>query len=122
MTVPGLDEQVIAHGRALLAGGADADAYLSDSARESYREAAAAIAPMRPFDNFETLALAKIGSQFISKLRLTGRKGIAKLLVRWKQSEGGAWVIAGAEDISSKPSPWSDIQHYAAERGGNSNA
>jgi hypothetical protein len=121
MNVPGLDDRIIAHGKALLAGIADADAYLADSARESYREATATIVPMRPFDNFETLALAKIGGQFISKLRLTGRKGIAKLLVRWKQTEDGTWMIAGAEDISAKPSPWSDIQHYTAEREGNSN-
>ncbi len=121
MNVPVLDDRIIAHGKALLAGIADADAYLADSARESYREATATIAQMRPFDNFETLALAKIGGQFISKLRLTGRKGIAKLLVRWKQTEDGTWMIAGAEDISAKPSPWSDIQHYTAEREGNSN-
>lgn len=121
MNVPVLDDRIIAHGKALLAGIAEADTYLADSARESYREATGTIAPMRPFDNFETLALAKIGGQFISKLRLTGRKGIAKLLVRWKQAEDGTWVIAGAEDISAKPSPWSDIQHYTAEREGNSN-
>jgi hypothetical protein len=122
MNVPGLDDRIIAHGKALLDGVADADTYLADSARESYREATRTIAPMRPFDNFETLALAKIGGQYISKLRLTGRKGIAKLLVRWKQTEDGTWVIAGAEDISAKPSPWSDIQHYTAEREGKSNA
>ncbi|HUY39030.1 MAG TPA: hypothetical protein VMV13_09375 [Candidatus Binataceae bacterium] len=121
MNVPVLEDRIIAHGKLMLAASADADAYLADSARESYREATGTIAPMRPFDNFETLALAKIGGQFISKLRLTGRKGIAKLLIRWKQTEDGAWVIAGAEDISTKPSPWSDIQHYTAEREGNSN-
>ncbi len=121
MTVPVLDDRIIAHGMAMLAGSADADAYLADSARESYREATRTIAPMRPFDNFEMLALAKIGGQFISKLRLTGKKGIAKLLIRWKQTEDGTWVIAGAEDISTKPSPWSDIQHYTVEREGKLN-
>ncbi|HVA78317.1 MAG TPA: hypothetical protein VNF27_10500 [Candidatus Binataceae bacterium] len=122
MNVPGLDERIIAHGKALLAGGADADAYLASSAQPSYRDAVAAIAPMRPFDNFETLALARLGFQYISKLRLSGAKEIAKLLIRWKNSEDGKWVIAGAENISGKPSPWSDIQHYSVERGGNSNA
>jgi hypothetical protein len=122
MNVPGLDERIIAHGKALLAGGAAADAYLGDAAQQCYGDAVAAIAPLRPFDNFETLALAKLGFQYISKLRLSGARGIAKLLIRWKQNEDGKWVIAGAEDISSKPSPWSDIQHYTMERGGNSNA
>ncbi|MGB6555016.1 MAG: hypothetical protein WBE78_16115 [Candidatus Binataceae bacterium] len=121
MNVPVLDDRIIAHGKAMLAGSAEADKYLAESARERYREATGTIAPMRPFDNFETLALAKIGGQFISKLRLTGRKGVAKLLVRWKQTEDGTWVIAGAEDISTKPSPWSDIQHYTVEREGKSN-
>ncbi len=75
MNVPVLDDRIIAHGKALLAGIAEADTYLADSARESYREATATIAPMRPFDNFETLALAKIGGQFISKLQAHRTQG-----------------------------------------------
>ncbi|MGH7781239.1 MAG: hypothetical protein ACREQR_15595 [Candidatus Binataceae bacterium] len=121
MNVPELEDRIIAHGKALLAGSADADTYVDDSARESYREALASIASLRPFDNFETLALAKIGGQFMSKLRLSGAKGGAKLLVRWKKSDAGKFVIADAEDLSTKRSPWSDIQHYAAERRGNPN-
>ena len=123
MNVPGLDERIIAHGKALIAesGDAAASAFVAQSARESYHAALAAIAPMRPFENFETIALAKLGFQYISKLRLSGAHGTAKLLVRWKPADGGEWVIAGAEDISAKPSPWSDIQHYTSERGGNSN-
>ncbi|HUY28804.1 MAG TPA: hypothetical protein VMV27_15440 [Candidatus Binataceae bacterium] len=121
MNVPGLEDRIVAHGRAILAGGADAETYVAETALESYRAAIATIAPMRPFDSFETLALAKIGAQYMSKLRLSGTRGIARLLIRWKQADAGAWVIAGAEDISTKLSPWSDIQHYRAELGGKSN-
>jgi hypothetical protein len=31
-------------------------------------------------------------------------------------------MIAEAEDISDKRSPWSDLQHYSRERGGATNA
>ena len=120
MNVPGLEDRIIAHGRAILAGGADVGPFVDVTALESYRAAIATIAPRLPFDSFETLALAKIGAQYMSKLRLSGPRGIARLLIRWKQAASGAWVIAGAEDISTKLSPWSDIAHYRAEHGGQS--
>lgn len=121
MHVPDLDDRIAQHAQALMAGSTTAESFLDGSARETYHEATRAIASMRPFNTWQPLALARIGFQYMSKIRLIGSNTAATLLIRWKQGEDGRWVIAGAEDISIKRSPWSDIPHYSKERGGDHN-
>ncbi len=117
MKVPELEARIIAHGKALLEGAAASEAFVDPAARENYR-AAVIEATRHRFDSCERLALARIGEQFMSKIRLwAGDKSIT-LLIRWKRASDGAWVIADAEDTTGKRSPWSDIAHYSQERGG----
>ncbi|MGO9604497.1 MAG: hypothetical protein ACLQAT_14100 [Candidatus Binataceae bacterium] len=122
MKLPELQERIAQHAKAVIAGDATAvEAFVAPQGLATWRAAAASIDGGRPLDSFELLACAKIGMQFMAKTRFRGAKGAALLLIRWKQSDG-KWIIAEAEDITGKRSPWSDIPHYTAERRGASNA
>jgi hypothetical protein len=122
MKVPELDERIAQHARFLIASDdRAAAAMVTPAAIANWRLVAAAIGARRPLDRYELLACAKIGMQFIAKTRFSGAGGALTLLIRWKQMDGN-WMIAEAEDISAKRSPWSDLQHYSRERGGASNA
>jgi|SRR5208282_3919476 len=115
-----LQERIAQHAKALIAGdGGAVEAFVVPQGLAAWRAAVAAIDG--PFDSFESLACAKIGMQFMAKTRFRGAKGAVLLLIRWKQSDG-KWMIAEAEDITGKRSPWSDIPHYTSERRGASNA
>jgi len=121
MKVPGLDERIAEHARAVVAGDHQAaEAFVAPSGLDAWR-AASAILKRHRASRHELLACAKIGMQYIAKTRFHGDGGAATLLIRWKNS-GGGWVIAEAEDITAKRSPWSDIPHYSRERGGETNA
>ncbi len=120
MKVPGLDERIAQHARAVVAGDlAAAESLVAPSGLDSWRAASATLKQVSP-GRHELLACAKIGMQYIAKIRFHGA-GAATLLIRWKNS-GGKWVIAEAEDVTAKRSPWSDIPHYTRERGGETNA
>jgi len=115
MKIPELEERIGAHAAALVGGDTgEARAFSSDDS--------VAVDCKGPFVSYERLALAKIGAQFMSKIRLYRADASITLLVRWRKDSSGKWMIAEAEDISSKRSPWSDIPHYASDRGGASNA
>ena len=85
---------------------------------ESWRTGAAALENLRPLSDCELMAFARIGQHFIAKTRFHGRVGAVTLLIRWKEVDG-KWMIADAEDITGKRSPWSDIPHYSKEGGTN---
>jgi hypothetical protein len=122
MKVPELDKRIARHARFLIASDdRAAEAMVAPPGLATWRLVAAAISARRPLDRYELLACAKIGMQFIAKTRFSGASGALTLLIRWKQMDGN-WMIAEAEDISAKRSPWSDLQHYSRERGGASNA
>lgn len=122
MKNPELDERIAQHARALIASDERAaEALVTPAGLATWRSVAAAIGARRPLDGYELLACAKIGMQFIAKTRFSSASGALTLLIRWKQTEGG-WMIAEAEDVSGKRSPWSDLQHYSRERGGATNA
>ena len=74
----------------------------------------------------ETLALAKVGFQYISKLRFTNGAAMRRVLYRWRKEADGKWVIVSVEDTTGKRSSWSDIPDLAAAvaqaRAGNGNA
>jgi len=122
MKVPELDERIAEHARVLIASddGA-AEAMVTPAGLATWRAVAATITARRPLEGYDLLACAKIGMQFMAKTRFSGSGGPLTLLIRWKQTDG-KWMIAEAEDISDKRSPWSDLQHYSRERGGATNA
>jgi len=122
MDVPGLDERIAAYAAAIAAGDdTKGESFVSPAALPEYRGAIAAVAARGPFKKAapRKLALARMGFQYILKLRLFGSDAPATLLIRWRQepAKTGEWMIASLEDLSGKRSPWSDIQHYSAERG-----
>ena len=122
MKIPELDERIAQHARALIASeDRAAEAMVTPAGLATWRSVTAAIGARRPLDRYELLACARIGMQFIAKTRFSTASGLLTLLIRWKQTDG-RWMIADAEDISAKRSPWSDLQHYSKERGGATNA
>lgn len=122
-----LREAIDTHAAALVAGdSATAEAFAIPGAIESYRRAAAEIAQIPRPVKVETLALAKVGFQYISKLRFTHADAMRRVLYRWRKEPDGKWLIVSVEDTTGKRSSWSDIPELAAAvaqaRAGNGNA
>src|SRR5260370_36667275 len=86
------------------------------NAIETHRLGAAEIARIARPARVETLALAKVGFQYISKLRFTGgnENAMRRVLYRWRKEADGKWVIVSVEDTTGKRSSWSDIPDLAA--------
>ncbi len=106
---------IAAHAKAIAAGETGAaEKYAHRNAIEAYRQVAAEIARLPKPLEVETLALAKIGAQYISKLRIVSTKGHRRVLYRWRKEADGRWLIAGVEDTTNKRSPWSDVPELAA--------
>jgi hypothetical protein len=106
----------IATHAALLAGcdSTTAEKYVLAQAIETHRQAAAEIARIPKPAKVETLALAKVGFQYISKLRFTNGDAMRRVLYRWRKEGDGKWVIVSVEDTTGKRSSWSDIPDLAA--------
>ena len=124
-----LREAIAMHAAALGAGDSvAAEKFVLPQALETHRQAAAEIARVPQPAKVETLALAKVGFQYISKLRFTGGSETAmrRVLYRWRKEADGKWVIVSVEDTTGKRSSWSDIPDLAAAvaqaRAGNGNA
>jgi len=110
-----LREAIATHAAALAANdGATAEAFVLPSAIETHRQAAAEIARIPQPRKVETLALAKIGFQYISKLRFTNADAMRRVLYRWRKEADGKWLIVSVEDTTGKRSSWSDIPDLAA--------
>lgn len=110
-----LREAIASHAAALAAGDcAKAEAFALPGAIEAHRQAAAEIARIAQPVKVETLALAKVGFQYISKLRFTGAGAMRRVLYRWRKEADGKWLIVSVEDTSNKRSPWSDVPDLAA--------
>lgn len=77
-------------------------------ALEEHRKFEADLAKLARPVEMEALALAKIGAQYISKLRFVSGNSKLTILFRWRM-EGTCWKIAALEDLSNKRSPWSDV-------------
>ena len=109
-----LRETIAAHAGAIESGdAAAAEKFALGSAIDAYRAAAAEIARLKKPVEVETLALAKIGAQYISKLRIVGAERHRRVLYRWRKELDGKWMIAGVEDTTDKRSPWSDVPDLA---------
>jgi hypothetical protein len=122
-----LRETIATQAAALAAGdSAKAEAFALPSAIETYRQAAAEIARMPKPVEVEALALAKVGFQYISKLRFTNGGAMRRVLYRWRKEADGKWLVVSVEDTTGKRSSWSDIPDLAAAvaqaRAGNGNA
>ena len=118
---------IAAHGGAIAAGAvAVAEAFAHRDVIGAYRDVAGEIARLAGPLEVEDLALAKIGEQYISKLRIVGAGAYRRVLYRWRRDTDSRWLIAGVEDTTNKRSPWSDVPTLAAAaaqvRGENGNA
>jgi len=109
-----LREAIATHATALATGdGTAAEKFVLPGAIELHRQAAAEIARIQQPRKVETLALAKIGFQYISKLRFTNSDAMRRVLNRWRKEADGKWLIVGVEDTTGKRSSWSDIPDLA---------
>ncbi|MGC2493979.1 hypothetical protein [Candidatus Binatus sp.] len=112
-----LREAIATHAAALAAGdSATTEKFVLPQALETHRQAAAEIARIAKPVKVETLALAKVGFQYISKIRFSGGNETAmrRVLYRWRKEADGKWVIVSVEDTTGKRSSWSDIPDLAA--------
>jgi hypothetical protein len=110
-----LREAIATHAAALAAGdGATAEKFVLLQSLETHRQAAAEIARIPQPAKVETLALAKVGFQYISKLRFTNGPAMRRVLYRWRKEADGKWVIVSVEDTTGKRSSWSDVPDLAA--------
>ena len=110
-----LRDAIATHAAALAAGDSTAaEKFVVPNAIETHRHAAAEIARIARPAKVETLALAKVGFQYISKLRFTNGDAMRRVLYRWRKEADGKWVIVSVEDTTGKRSSWSDIPDLAA--------
>jgi hypothetical protein len=122
-----LRDAIATHAAALAANdNATAEKFVLPQALETHRQAATEITRIPQPAKVETLALAKVGFQYISKLRFTNGPAMRRVLYRWRKEADGKWVIVSVEDTTGKRSSWSDIPDLAAAvaqaRAGNGNA
>ncbi len=121
--IPELDQAIEAHARAFLAGDREAsERFVADRGLETHRAAMDAAAKMGPLETVEILARAKIGHQYIAKVRLIGPRGKFVSQNRWNREGDRGWAIVEVEDLSGKRSSWSDIPPLAAMRSGDGRA
>jgi len=114
---PELNDAIQAHARALAAGDARAaESHIAAAVLEAHRAIFREYASENHLGNCEILARAKIGNQFMSKIRMSGRRGTLTLLNRWIKSTDGQWKIAEIDDLSAKRSGWSDVAPLGVSR------
>jgi len=110
-----LRDAIATHAETLAAGdSATVEKFVLPQALELHRQAAAEIARIPQPRKVETLALAKVGFQYISKLRFTHADAMRRVLYRWRKEADGKWVIVSVEDTTGKRSSWSDIPDLPA--------
>jgi hypothetical protein len=118
-TPPELETAVGAYAAALAAGDERGAAALVDGrAAEAASVVHARAASMRLTGRIEVIARARLGMQYIVKLRLTGAAGAAMTLQsRWHREDGGAWRLIEIEDAGLR-SPWKKPEGSAPAKGG----
>jgi hypothetical protein len=108
---PELAEAISAHARAVLAGDTGAaERYVTPAALETYRLAMHEAMRLGPFDRHAAPALARLGIQYISKVRFAGAHGSALMQIRWKRAGEGQWLIAEAEYFPPGRTPWTGVR------------
>jgi hypothetical protein len=110
-----LRDAIGTHAEAIAAGdSAAAEKFVLPQALETHRQAAGEVARLPKPVNVETLALAKVGFQYISKIRFSNGGAMRRVLYRWRKEADGKWAIASVEDTTGKRSSWSDVPDLAA--------
>ncbi len=108
--VPELVEAIAAHARAVLAGDVSAaENHIAPAALETYRAAMNEAMRQGPFDRHAALGLARLGSQYISKVRMLGARGSALMQIRWTRDGERRWIVAEAEYFPPGRTPWSGV-------------
>lgn len=101
-----LADAVAAHAAAMVAGDdSGAVKFVNDRAAAAFEAAIKRGASMRPFTGYEVIARARLGFQYIVKVRLYGSGDDLTLQIRWHQQGNGAWRIVEVEDLGLR-SPW----------------
>jgi hypothetical protein len=102
-----LRDAVTSHARAVIEGDdAGAEDWVEGPALESYRGAVTQGMEIRPLTSFDIIAHARLGFQFIVKVRFHGANNLnMPLQVRWRRQNGTAWRIVEAENLNAH-SPW----------------
>lgn len=118
--VPELDRAIAAHGCALESG-APLGEFIAADARERCRAVMDAVLKDGPLAGFQPVGKARIGFQYMSKIRFTRGGRPVVLLNRWKD-ENGTWRIAEVTDLSAKRSGWSEAETPASARRENGHA
>jgi hypothetical protein len=108
---PELLEAIAAHARAVLAGDIEtAERYVVPGALGTYRTAFAEAARLGPFDAYAAPGLARLGTQYISKIRFESACSSALMQVRWTCDKDGArWLVAEAEYFPPGRTPWTGV-------------
>jgi hypothetical protein len=96
-----------AHARAILAGDVKtAEQFASTAVLAGHRGALERTAAMHPFAHLEVIARARLGSQFIVKVRFDGAGGGSLTLQnRWREDDAHNWRIVEIDDLGVR-SPW----------------
>ena len=119
---PEMDEAIAAHARAICAGDLKtAEAFAAPPALAAHRAVFTAARAGSPVD-FVELGRARIGFQYVSKMRFTLGERNLTILIRWRREDDGKWRVAETEDLSGKRSPWSDIPPPGTARTEKANA
>ena len=110
-----LREAIASHADALASGDSSAaEKFVLPQAIETHQQAATEIARLPKPITVERQALAKIGFQYMSKIRFSSGDAMRRVLYRWRKEPDGNWRIVSVEDTTGKRSPWSDVPTLAA--------
>lgn len=109
---PALAAAIKAHAAAMAAGDdRGAAAFVNDQTEEDCGVALRRASSMRPFIRHDVIALARLGFQYLVKLRLHGQASDLTLQIRWAV-EHGQWRIVELDDLGLR-SPWQQPQPRA---------
>ncbi|HTT74641.1 MAG TPA: hypothetical protein VMF50_01510 [Candidatus Binataceae bacterium] len=101
-----LYQAVTAYAESIMKGDMDAGSKLvAAGAMVSHRETFASAAEKQPWNDYDLIARARLGRQYIVKVRFHGSSGALTLQCRWRESAGSGWQIAEIADIGLR-SPW----------------
>jgi hypothetical protein len=108
--VPELTEAIAAYARAVRAGDTGAaESYVAPAALEAYRLAIDEAMRLAPFDRHVAPGLARLGTQYISKVRFAGARGSALMQIRWARGGDSRWLIAEAEYFPPGRTSWTGV-------------
>jgi hypothetical protein len=114
---PDLEAAIVAHAAALVAGDDRlAASFVAERAAAAANAALERSISMRPLRDFAIIARARLGFQYVVKVRLTCATGmIVTLQCRWSQESAGLWQLIEIEDTGLR-SPWKKPERSTAEK------